>query len=89
MYLIVQHPIVTLITIIYQSIFRDFLRELPADVCRFPAGIKSSLEDYGKLLHFSALNRKNINWDVERRQVIVEGDNLPAQFLPEPKHRKT
>ena len=59
-----------------------------ANCLQMSAGIRSRLEDYGKLHHFSALNRKDINWDVERRPVIVEGDNPPATFPPQPKRRK-
>ena len=73
----------------YNYLFRDFLLELPAEVYRYPAGIKSRLEEYGVLPNFSALNEKNINWDAERRENVMEGDNLPAKYIPKPKRRKT
>ena len=71
------------------KLFRDFLRELPAEVYRYPAGIKSRLEEYGVLPDFSALKEKNIDWYVERREDVMEGDQLPAKYIPEAKRRKT
>ena len=74
---------------LYYYLFRDFLCELPAEVYRYPAGIKSRLEEYGVLPNFFALNKKNLDWNVERKENVMEGDQLPAKYIPEPKRRKT
>ena len=69
-------------------LYRDFLLELPASLCTYPSGIKAKLEEYGALPQYVGLTRKDINWDVSRREFVLEGDNLPVSFLPSPKRKK-
>ena len=76
---------------LYDFLYRDFLLELPAKLCKYPSGIKAKLEGDGALPHYFELTRKDINWDVARTEFVLEGDELPVSYgsyLPAPKRRK-
>ena len=74
---------------LYDVLYRDCLRELPASVCRYPSGKQAQLEEYGALPQYVELTRKDINWALARTECVLEGDELPVSCLPAPKRRKT
>ena len=58
---------------------RRFLVELPTSADEYTAGIKSTLQEHGRLQHFATLLDKTINWGHSR--------GIHALPVPE-KHRK-
>ena len=70
------------------SLCRQFLQGIPNRYERFPSGIKSRFEESGNLQHFTALDTKDLNWDMDKKPLNVEHDNLPLRFVVEPLPKK-
>ena len=76
----------------YCCLSRLFLQELPDNVSKYPAGVKSRLKACGHLHHFNSLKDKDTNWDMEDQDISVEDSHLPLVFIdntpPSKKKRK-
>lgn len=67
---------------------RQFLQGLPTRFEKWPSGIKSRFAESGNLQHVTALDTKDLNWDMDKKTQHVENDTLPLRFVDAPPPKK-